>query len=415
MRGARPYRSRRRRTGAGRGRSHRLVLGGGVVLGSVIGLVALLRPGGSGEDPAMAQAEAEAVREVRAVLRRMRGAWAPRDLDRTVPGSLTAEQCRPVLAQVLADPRDPLFRPAVRLAVHLGLSDLACVLRNAMSSAHGEALAQLVTAADTLQPWGDEELEELFADDSTAAVQAALLCAAGRSVRPSDEAIAALLVAPAPEVRAAALAALPPRLSPALGEKIVEAQRGLGPEQASEAIRALSRCTDSPAVEAELLRRLEDGDAFLAPVLDALGRRGQPLARPDAIRAVAEDPSRPVSARARAFRCLEQTGTSWSVERLAFPGMGHPVLDYYAARSLLRAGHASALTRLLDVVRSDGEPADESDARLVAEARMGARQLLAQLSGSSISADPTTWELWINQTPTVKVEQLPRPAVSLDH
>jgi hypothetical protein len=349
---------------------------------------------------------------VHGILRSLRGPLAERRIGRLVPDSLTPEECRPVLEEILADPGHPSFRQAVLLAVHMGLTDLAPALREAMPGAADADRPLLVCSLDRCERLTDAELAELFAADSTKAAITALEIAGSRAEPPLDLIVDQLVVGDR-AVRAAALKALPARFPAAVGERIVAVSRHLGPEMAIEAILALARSEASPVVDEYLYRRLDEGDHGCNAVLQVLGQRREPLQQPNRILGIAKDPGQSVRARARALLCLEQTGAWASIEQLEAGWQRHPVLDYFVARTLLLAGRRDSFRMLLDLVRAEEVDREIDEAAMVAEARVGARQILAQFAGTSAAADPATWEAWIATQPAILAVALPQSLVQL--
>src|SRR5262249_20569792 len=151
---------------------------------------------------------------------------------------------------------------------------------------------------------------------------------------------------------------------------------------------------------AQLEGRTEHCDA----VLDAMARRAEPLTRPDAVLRLAQDASAPLPTRGRALRCLEATGAEAQALVLERSRLRHPVLDYGTARLLRLARRPSGIELLLDVVQAPDDAADETEAVLVQEARLGARQILAALADTSRDAEVAEWTEWAARGPALQFE-----------
>jgi hypothetical protein len=89
------------------------------------------------------------------------------------------------------------------------------------------------------------------------------------------------------------------------------------------------------------------------------------------------------------------------------------MLLYAAARLLLTARRPGGVELLFEVLRDGDEPADEGDARLVQEAQLGARQILAELADTSVTAEVAEWQEWWGRRPELTFARLPAPTVLL--
>ena len=390
-------------------RRRRWVLWGGFAVCLAVTLVAVA--GLCGESSSAAKLQPKAPSPVQQLLQRLRGVSAEDELARLLPASLTAEQCQPELAVIVAAPRHPLFRPAVLLARHFEMVELVDTMVAALPEADEADQALLVATVEQLRPWADEEFTDLLATGSEAVVAATLAAAGPRESVPAQQLIAHLLAESA-EVRTAALAALPASLTAAVAEQIVAALAGVEPERTGEALLALARCPDSPVADEALYSRLAGSDESATAALAALAARGTPLATPEAVLAIAEAGGRSLRTRAGALLCLERTGTVAGAERLRTLWPRHPVLDYLAGRILIRAQNPAGLQLLLDVVNTNDDAVDEAEQALLVEARMGARCLLAHLSGTGMYEEPATWEAWILARPALGDLILPTPGLA---
>jgi hypothetical protein len=345
--------------------------------------------------------------EVRAVLRHMRSGIAQQSLERVVPASLTPAQCQRELAPILAAPGDPLFVPAVLLTEHLHIVALAPVLRTALPLPDPELDSLVVRVLDKLTPLTDNDLHELMACEAPAIKTAALKAFAQRSQTPIPMLADALCDDDA-ELRAASLATMPPAPPPELTDALARNLETLPPDRAIEGIAALALCPWTERGGSVLLQRLrEDGDICDQTLL-TLARLARPLDQPATVLAIAQDGARPLLTRARAVWCIERTNTVVAPEALTSLWPEHPVLDYFAARVLLAANRPAGAQLLARILRH----AEDDDPEVEA-ARLGARHLFAELTDTSLYADPATWLQWADSQPALAVGVLPPSAIDL--
>ncbi|HEX6811578.1 MAG TPA: hypothetical protein VF384_08150 [Planctomycetota bacterium] len=390
---------------------HRLLLAAGLFVCVAVSLAAWVwaSPGSS---PARTAGSKLVSSELDAVLQQLRSRLSQTSVAHVVPKSLTAERCERELPAVLADRASPVFRSAVLLAEHFEIASLAPLLRAAMPAFDAETNHLLVRALERLQPWSGEDLKDLLKSEAPGVAEAALWVCRLRTDAPQPQEIASPLSASEPEVRAAALETLPAELTAEWGNFLAAQLQWIPTNQAGETLQALARCPQSPAIERLLYERLVDHSAPCDQVLTALAQSGRPLTRASAVLAIVTDASRSVATRARALYCLERTGAAVDPATLSSIWPEHPALDYFAARQLLLAGKPAGVQLLVRILDSSAE--DEPGQRLVAEARIGARQLLAHLTDTSPFGDPGVWREWANSMPAPTIQSLPAPRVDLN-
>lgn len=393
-------------------RRQRLLLGGVlfVCVAASIGALVWIAPGKTAQTTQTAKSELVST-ELRSVLELLRSGVAQHSIARAVPKSLTVERCERELPAVLADPASPLFRPAVLLAGHFGIKSLAEQLQEALPTPDAETNRLLVLTVQDLRPWSDDELCELLESDAPGVVAAAVSVCSKRPGQPPEKILAALC-GNAPEVRQAALEAIPPSPTDDFAAALASQLQWLPAAESGEALEALLRCNRNKDIERLLYERLAEGGESCDKALSALARSGKPLALPNAVLAIVTDASRSVSTRSRALYCLERTGTAVPAAMLTSLWPEHPVLDYYAARLLLREGEPAGVQLLIRTLDSSIE--DEPPQRIVTQARVGARQLLAYMTDTSPYGDPAIWREWARSNPAPKVESLPPPRTDLD-
>jgi hypothetical protein len=391
-------------------RRQRLLLGG-VLFACVAASIAALLWIAPGSSPAPVAERKLVSSELTSVLEQLRSGVAQRTIERVVPRSLTAERCERELPAVLADRTSPLFLPAVLLAGHFGLASLAPQLRASLPTQDAETNRQLVLTIQQLQPWSDNDLCELLGSDAPGVVAAAATVCAKRPGQPPEKILSALC-GNAPEARQAALEAIPPTPSDDFAAALASQMQFTPTNEIGEALEAILRCQHNKAVAKILYERLTEVGEGCDKALSALAKSGQHLEYPAAVLAIAKDGSRSVTTRSRALYCLERTGAAVPPEVLTSLYPQHPALDYFAARMLLRAGYPEGVQLLVRILDSSAE--DEPPQRIVAQAKVGARQLLAHLTDTSPYDEPHIWKEWASANPKVKVDALPDPRIDLD-
>src|SRR5262249_19751284 len=137
----------------------------------LVGVVAP-SPAPTREPSTAAVVEPAAKAQVRSVLDGMRWTW----VENAQP-SLPIADDRDVQRYrqpFLGSPRDPLLRQAVQLAVRQHQVELVPQLRWLLAHANESDRQLLVGAIDQLQPWTDDELEDLLRSTSTGTAVGAL-------------------------------------------------------------------------------------------------------------------------------------------------------------------------------------------------------------------------------------------------
>jgi hypothetical protein len=391
-------------------RRQRLLLGSVLFVCVAASIVALLWIA-PGKGPVQVAEHKIVSSELTSVLEQLRSGVAQRTIDRVVPRSLKAERCERELPVVLADRANPLFLPAVLLAGHFGITSLAPQLRAALPTPDAETNRQLVLTVQALQPWSDDDLSNLLGSEAPGVVAAAASVCAKRQGQPPEKILSALC-GNAPEARQAALEAVPSMPSDDFAAALASQMQFMQTNEIGEALEAILRCQHNKVVEKILYERLSEVGEGCDKALSALAKNGEALAFPATVLAIAKDPSRKVTTRSRALYCLERTGAAVPPEVLTSLYPEHPALDYFAARMLLRAGYAEGVQLLLRIVDSTAE--DEPPQRIVAQAKVGARQLLAHLADTSPYDEPHIWKEWASSNPIIKIDSLPEPRIDLE-
>jgi hypothetical protein len=378
----------------------------------LVGVVAPSPRADAGAPAAVVEPAAKA--EVRSVLDGMRGTWVV-DAQPSLP--VADDRDRDRYEQPLAEflsPRDPLLRQAVQLAVQQRQVDLVPQLRRLLAHAQESDRQLLVEAIEQLQPWSDDELQDLLRSQSPGTAIGALRIA-GLRERPPLEAIVDRLADAAAEVRAAALDALPAELPATAAAIVLSAEHGAAADQRGELLAALARCPAAADVDEVLYAPVELHTDQCENVLAALAARGAPLSRPDAVRRLALDESAPPRLRGRALRCLEACAAVAGAEAFEQARLRDPLLLYAVARLLLTAHRPAGVDLLLELLRladETVEAAEETDARFAQEAQLGARQILAAFADTSVTAEVDEWREWWRGRPELAFERLPPSTVT---
>ena len=335
------------------------------------------------------------------ILESLRTSWDPRQRERILAEApRNAERFAGLLHRMLRIPDHRLLMQAVEYAGVLGAPGLRPLVVDLTRSRRAGVRTQAVRAAEQLAPWPTERLEEFLVYGITPVKLATLEIAAQRADAPWNE-ILKLLVHGDGELREAAVRAIPRRPPAAVSVALWDmVDRG----ELSEVIvglQALARTEltdDTEARLAGILPRLDSEGQLVC--LDALAAKGKRLAEAKAVWSLVLRGDVEVRVRARAFHCLEQTG-SFEVEqvRSEVPTMD-PMLRYCAARCLLSSGHEDGAAVLLDLLESDDD-----------RAVLASRRLLAWLTGRSPATSEPEFRRTLSRNGRTLRRQLPAPAL----
>lgn len=269
----------------------------------------------------------------------------------------------PAVLWVLNRPADRYYAATASLAADLDMTEAVPLLVSALAPLRRQHRADAVRALDRLQPIGDAELTELFADEDTTVVMAATTVL-GRRTQPAIALLRTALLRLGDRregVRAAVLAALPAHLPAELSDDVLALLAD--PTAADSAARLLPRLPPSEAGTSALLTHLHGMNPELQ--LDLLQQVGRTADSPKVREALwlLADSAPGTELRASALLALERARDAGRP-----PGQldtWPPLLRYHAARIRVAAGHVDGVDQLLALADNASDRETASQARLV--------------------------------------------------
>ena len=344
-----------------------------------------LRPEPSGLQ-SQAPGQPSILDELEEVLVDLRRTWQPRARERLLEDARQQiSRWSPPLLWLLSQPKHPLLPEALDLVQELEIAECRFHVLMLVQEGPQSARPKALVVAHRLEPLLGHELTPFLEDRDPEMVVAALQCAATASeVR--LEAIIQLVVHPDVRVCEAALDVIPEQLAEEDLDHLLDLARTASGPSAVFTIRALGRAEIVDRSEAFLNGALSSWEPEIrTSALEALAGKDGPLSDPGPVWAMATDPALDLHDRARAFLCLEKTGSS-SPDALRDELYGmHPFLKYFAARCLITAGDAKGMEILVDLDSNpwqfNGEETQE-----IEQIRGSTRKLIFQLSGIRESA-----------------------------
>ena len=294
-----------------------------------------------------------------------------------------------------------LLEQGVQAVGALGLVDLRPRLLELIDGEAEESVrVAAIAAADQLAPWSSDELFGFLTLGSSAEQIAALARMPGRSTPAPWEQALALLVEGDDEVRAAAMAAIPRQPPPRAMRGILALLRSDDVPTVVAGLHALARTEYVASYERQVTDLLASGDASVqVAALEVLALKGEPVAEPQVVWALALDRGIDARVRRHAMHCLERSGgfDADSIE-LAASGL-EPLVAYFAARCLLSVGRASGVEVLIGLL--GGPPSDAVNA---------ARGLLSELTGLRADASAEAFRRAMAGV-ALPLASLPAPAI----
>lgn len=307
---------------------------------------------------------------------------------------------------VLAQPSHRYIEQAIDLAgelkVQAARDDLMQLGR------HRSLRARAVLAADNIVPLSEKELLELFDETDKQLLLAAVEIASRRDAPPIAP-LLQLLQHGQPELRSAALHALPREVPAEFAPELRGIANDLDAEIAAYGLHALSH-TPFDEVTEELLAdaTLRPEARVVAAAVEALGQKAQPLAAATSqqLWSLIDDPGRERLAVAGAFLAMERT-RSIDVDyvRQRLPGLD-PICRYFAARLLLRAGASDGVARLFELLQ---DCTDENSKPL----RFAILTLLGGIARMHASSSEDELRSWFAVHPVTGPLALPEPQLDL--
>lgn len=333
----------------------------------------------------------QASEAIRSYLLRYRRAILPFDQ------SLIINEMRPhkqrfgaEMNRVLSAPTHPFVREAILISRSLGIESAKPHLLKLAAKGPERISLLAFRAGEQIAPSSSEDLGKLLLSDRPALIIEVLATLEGRTKRPVD-AILQLLGHKDKEVREAALACVPPELTPeqilALKVRVDESDERTRPT----ALRALAKIK----VTAQVLEwcldslRREDPQLRLAALEVLLARQG-PLKELGPIWERLESVNTTRLERAFCCQLLERAG-EFPRQRLRglLPSFG-PWELYFAARALIAIGDRKGIGVLLDLLERRPTLPAASEVKL----RELVSNLLVEVSGLPLSAGISRWSRW---------------------
>jgi len=358
------------------------------------------------------------VSELTELLGECRRTWHPDARERLAAKALerSAELESP-LVWVLGQPDHACADEAIWLAAQLGLESTAPPLR-AMTRAGAPARRALaLQAAEAVLPWDPVDLEEFLVGGVEQTALAALGVLAQRNSQGDGttdagvlRALIELLEHPQPDVRQAAVAALPDTVPEEAADLLQGRAQIVSGPTAPTVLQALGQLASSQLNEVILVERLGDPDpATVIACLDALSRWGEPLQQGGAIVALAGSAATALDVRRAAFRCLERTQAFAPADFDDLLEGLPPALAIACARCLLAAGDLRGVSVLVRTV----EQGPDALAQLAPPQRTqevaAARRLLCQVTGLTPGSEVTAFREWATTAGSIPPVELPDP------
>jgi HEAT repeat protein len=346
-------------------------------------------------------------RKLEGTLKSLAAAWSPDDRNRLVAAAQAERDLlAPQIQRALGRPTDGrILQQALVLAAALEVVEVRREVGIIAQSGSVEARTLAISTAEQLSPWSPEELT-VFLGDVAPEVQVAALELAGKREDVPVREIVALLRSPFPQVRDAAVAAMPRHPDRTALEELCLLTRDEDAAVAATALAALGRTEASDGGEAAFLAALARDDAAVrSAALDALARRGTPIGYAQVVHRIAADHGLDAELRARALYCLERTdGCDLRALRRDLPTF-EPLLRYFAARCLIRAEQREGIAILIDLLeRADSGPSEVS---------LASRRILTWLSRQTPGAELQDLSAWASDPATsFSGRYLPSPTLS---
>ncbi|MCB9883376.1 MAG: hypothetical protein H6832_13270 [Planctomycetes bacterium] len=348
-------------------------------------------------------------RVLQAQLGELAAAWNPRKKKRAIEAARAKlDLLKAPLLRLLEKPRHPRLGTAMFLSSELGVQEARPLLQELIKTAPRALRPEAVMAASALEPWSTDEARALLAHDDTGVRVATLLCIARNPDPNLFDDLLAKVVDDDPEIREAALAALPTSeqdpgksatthntVTPKQRATVLELARGSTGPQLAGYMRALGRIGFDPASERFVTERLwDENESIRIAALRALSESSKALDEP---RPVLELVSGDVSDReaALALYCLERTHSCQATDvrnRLGFLSAALP--KFFAARILVQVGDMRGSTTLAEIL-DDSESTASGDDDTRAALRAATRTLLSSLYGKPLNHGAAEWRAFL--------------------
>jgi HEAT repeat protein len=297
------------------------------------------------------------------------------------------------LYKILQTKSHPLLKPAIEIAGILRLETTISHLRMREIDAIPKIRAAAIRALAELDNLQYTDISRLLRDRHEVVLVAALKAAKQCAIRPTNL-ISRLLSHDDHNVRVAAIASMPEmRSGPQLTRLCRKAITAHGQKAVAYAT-ALGQ-TGLPRAAEQCLNQLvaHPNSMVREAALNSLAKKTSPLLVPDIVLTHLRNPDRTAEEQAAAFIALEKTKTL-PIRKLRniLDASSHPVSRLLAARCLIVAGDASAISTLIELLEC--EETDNADDEAVSCARLCAREALVELSEHDYGEHASAWRPW---------------------
>lgn len=371
-----------------------------VVVLCLVGVVAVPLLSGDDAEPEFLRygATSPAERELNKTLMKLTAAWNPNKKRRVIDAAKgrAAALVEP-LQQMLERPRHPKLATAMYLCAELQLGETRPLIQKLIETAPRSLRADAVMAASRIASWNADDLRGLFANADLGVRIAALWCWQKNPVSELLPDVLALLEDRDPDIRRAALEALPPNASEEQRQRLYERVRAATGAQRVAQLHALGRIGLSSETEAYLTQCLwDDSEAVRMAALSALRYKAAPLAEPRPVVEVVSGDVKPREA-SHALYCLERTMSYEAADirnRLSF--VEAPLTKFFAARCLLARGDKKGAELLVDVLAACADGGvDEATLTLTT----ATRAILSRLTGRAKTTEVSEWRAAVDAMP----------------
>ena len=324
-----------------------------------------------------------AEQEIVEILDSLRTTWDERDRIRILgEAQFRQDRYAAALQRILRMPGHPLLEQAVDYAGALGAPSTHPALAALTMAKDPVIRSKAVLAAERIQPWSTEQLEE-FLRLGIVPVQLAALQVSAKRVDAPWESILGFLQGDQPLLREAAIQAIPQHPSREFADASWRMVEFDDDEAVITGLQTIARTSLAADFEQPLAARMP----IMAPAaqmlcLEILASRGASLRSAEPVWNLARDSNADLRVRAKALRCLELTQRFDSVLLGQELFLFEPSLQYFAARCLLVKGEERGVDVLMNLLGGDDPDSD-----------LASRQLLAWLTGHSPGSSRDEFEV----------------------
>jgi hypothetical protein len=311
------------------------------------------------------------------------------------------------LLRLLGQPDHMLFKAAVEVCATHRIHGADLRLRGLVLRGPPAAKGIAVSAANAIEPWADDQVDDLLASEHRTVVLAALAIAAER--RQQRPAVLPLLQHADAEIRRAALQAVPEGAAELQADLLRRAHSAGAP--LAEVARALRKTGMTAAAEAALTELLSHTDADVRrAALDGLRSKRGPLLQADALWTLAGRTDDPLEQAHCVYAVEQSESVAVTAVQRALPAL-HPYARYFAARCLIAVGSRDGVAELLDLLALESDAFAGVPADKVSAALQTARSFLAQSARTSLWVELSVWRAWYGGVTRIPAQTLADPGL----